>query len=42
VTWTLRLPWEGDRIADRDAPPGIAFHVLHDAGRLTSHFRVVT
>jgi len=42
VTWTLRLPWEGDQVADRDAPVGLAFHVLDDAGRLTSHFRVVT
>ncbi|GAA2251662.1 metallophosphoesterase [Streptomyces atrovirens] len=41
VTWTLRLPWEGERIADRDAPVGLAFHVLDDEGRLTSHFRVV-
>ncbi|MER7897067.1 metallophosphoesterase [Streptomyces sp. NPDC096046] len=42
VAWTLRLPWEGERVADRDAPPGYAFHVLDDSGRLTSHFRVVT
>ncbi|WP_406356094.1 phosphodiesterase [Streptomyces sp. NBC_00658] len=41
VTWTLRLPWEGEGAADRDAPPGFAFHVLDDEGRLTSHFRVV-
>ncbi|MFJ3668951.1 metallophosphoesterase [Streptomyces sp. NPDC090106] len=41
VTWTLRLPWEGAEVADRDAPVGLAFHVLDDAGRLTSHFRVV-
>ncbi|MFJ7337406.1 phosphodiesterase [Streptomyces sp. NPDC101110] len=41
VTWTLRLPWEGEQIADREAPPGFAFHVLDDSGRLTSHFRVV-
>ncbi|WP_371575783.1 phosphodiesterase [Streptomyces sp. NBC_01314] len=40
VTWTLRLPWEGDPVADREAPPGFAFHVLDDEGRLTSHFRV--
>ncbi|MDX2761742.1 metallophosphoesterase, partial [Streptomyces europaeiscabiei] len=40
VTWTLRLPWEGDQVADREAPPGLAFHVLDDEGRLTSHFRV--
>jgi 3',5'-cyclic AMP phosphodiesterase CpdA len=42
VTWTLRLPWEGEQIADRDAPVGLAFHVLDDEGRLTTHFRVVT
>ncbi|MGV4889788.1 metallophosphoesterase [Streptomyces viridosporus] len=42
VTWTLRLPWEGERAADRDAPVGFAFHVLDDEQRLTSHFRVVT
>ncbi|GGV72399.1 metallophosphoesterase [Streptomyces griseoloalbus] len=42
VTWTLRLPWEGGQVADRDAPVGLAFHVLDDEGRLTSHFRVVT
>lgn len=41
VTWTLRLPWEGEEVADRDAPVGLAFHVLADDGRLTSHFRVV-
>ncbi|WP_329269537.1 metallophosphoesterase [Streptomyces sp. NBC_01451] len=41
VTWTLRLPWEGAEAADRDAPVGLAFHVLDDTGRLTSHFRVV-
>jgi len=40
VTWTLRLPWEGEGVADREAPPGLAFHVLDDEGRLTSHFRV--
>jgi 3',5'-cyclic AMP phosphodiesterase CpdA len=42
VTWTLRLPWEGEEIADRDAPVGLAFHVLDDERRLTTHFRVVT
>ncbi|MFJ5219779.1 metallophosphoesterase [Streptomyces sp. NPDC088354] len=41
VTWTLRMPWEGDRPADRDQPPALAFHVLDDAYRLTTHFRVV-
>ncbi|MCM2576592.1 metallophosphoesterase [Streptomyces meridianus] len=41
VTWTLRLPWEGDRPADREQPPALAFHVLDDDGRLTTHYRVV-
>ncbi|MFJ6571069.1 metallophosphoesterase [Streptomyces sp. NPDC091292] len=40
VTWTLRLPWEGADVADREAPPGFAFHVLDDERRLTTHFRV--
>ncbi|MFI6944119.1 phosphodiesterase [Streptomyces sp. NPDC050418] len=41
VTWTLRLPWEGDAVADLDADPGFALHVLDDEGRLTTHFRSV-
>ncbi|MFF3829589.1 metallophosphoesterase [Streptomyces sp. NPDC002458] len=41
ITWTLRMPWEGDRPADREQPPGLAFHVLGDDGRLTTHYRVV-
>ncbi|GAA2977399.1 metallophosphoesterase [Streptomyces drozdowiczii] len=41
VTWTLRLPWEGSGPADRDQPPGLAFHVLSDDHRLTTHYRVV-
>ncbi|WP_435243151.1 metallophosphoesterase [Streptomyces cucumeris] len=41
VTWTLRLPWEGDRPADRDQPPGLAYHVLEPDGRMTTHYRVV-
>ncbi|MFD5465859.1 metallophosphoesterase [Kitasatospora sp. NPDC127059] len=41
VTWTLRLPWEGDAPADREQPPGLAFHVLDDEHRLTTHYRVV-
>ncbi|CAM5454216.1 3',5'-cyclic adenosine monophosphate phosphodiesterase CpdA [Streptomyces spiroverticillatus] len=41
VTWTLRLPWEGDQAADREQPPGLAFHVLDDERRLTTHYRVV-
>ncbi|GAB3156756.1 metallophosphoesterase [Micromonospora sonneratiae] len=41
VTWTLRLPWEGDEPVDRSQPPALAFHVLDDARRLTTHYRVV-
>ncbi|MFI8180112.1 phosphodiesterase [Actinacidiphila glaucinigra] len=44
VTWTLRMPWEAEQdgsVADRSAPPGVAFHVLDDERRLTTHYRVV-
>lgn len=41
MTWTLRLPWEGEGVADREAPVGLAFHILDDERRLTTHFRVV-
>ncbi|MFC7302890.1 phosphodiesterase [Streptomyces monticola] len=41
VTWTLQLPWESPEVADRAADPGLAFHVLDDEGRLTTHFRSV-
>jgi hypothetical protein len=48
ITWTLRLPWEGESPADREQPPALAFHVLSratagtgDGHRLTTHFRVV-
>jgi Icc protein len=45
VVSTLRLPWEGgttfEKGTDYDLPPAIAFHVLDDAGRVTTHYRVV-
>lgn len=41
VTWTLRMPWEDGSPADRDQPPGLAFHILDDDARLTTHYRVV-
>ncbi len=45
VTTTLRLPWEPQTDAahhvHRDLPPSVAFHVLDDTGRLTTHYRVV-
>ncbi|WP_017568920.1 metallophosphoesterase [Nocardiopsis halotolerans] len=41
VTWTLRMPWEGEPVANRDQPPGVAFHLLDEDHRLTTHFRAV-
>ncbi|MGW7609981.1 metallophosphoesterase [Streptomyces sp. NPDC054766] len=38
---TCTLPWEGDEPLDYDLPPAIAFHVLDDDNRLTTHFRVI-
>lgn len=41
----LLLPWEvsheGPPLFDLDAPPAIAFHVVHDDGRVTTHHRTV-
>ncbi|MGP4096714.1 metallophosphoesterase [Nonomuraea sp. KM90] len=45
VVSTLKLPWEGGESfadsVDYELPPVIAFHVLDDAGRMTTHYRVV-
>ncbi|MCX5380875.1 metallophosphoesterase [Streptomyces sp. NBC_00091] len=45
VVSTLRLPWEAQSGPDHhvhlDEPPAVAFHVLGDDGRLTTHYRVV-
>jgi hypothetical protein len=41
ITWTLRMPWEGDQPADRDQPPGLAFHIVSDDRRLPTHYRDV-
>ncbi|MFI0479855.1 metallophosphoesterase [Actinomadura sp. 9N215] len=41
VVSTLRLPGEEGGDADHDAPPGLAFHVLDDEGRLSTHYRTV-
>ena len=45
---TLLLPWEyeadspdTDVCVDLRLPPALAFHVLDDSGRLTTHFRVL-
>lgn len=40
VVSTLRMPWEGEPPLDYELPPMLAFHI-HDAGRLTTHYRVV-
>ena len=42
VVSTLRLPWEREDPLDYDMPPALAFHVLGDDGRLTTHYRLVT
>ncbi|MFF8268292.1 metallophosphoesterase [Streptomyces sp. NPDC016562] len=45
VVSTLRLPWESPSGSSPhvhlDEPPAVAFHVLADDGRLTTHYRVV-
>ena len=40
ITWTLVMPPETGRLADRDADPGIAFHVIEN-GQIASHFRTI-
>ncbi|MEV7526279.1 metallophosphoesterase [Streptomyces sp. NPDC091371] len=46
VVSTVRLPWEARSGASEhvhlDEPPAVAFHVIGDDGRLTTHYRVVT
>jgi 3',5'-cyclic-AMP phosphodiesterase len=41
VVSTLRLPWEGADALDKRLPPALAFHILGDDGRLTTHYRVL-
>lgn len=41
VVSTVNLPWESDAIANLAAPPAVAFHILDDTGRLTTHYRFV-
>jgi 3',5'-cyclic AMP phosphodiesterase CpdA len=47
VISTLRLPWTTteeltwQNVVDFDRPPEVAFHVLDEAGRITTHYRVV-
>jgi 3',5'-cyclic AMP phosphodiesterase CpdA len=46
VVSTLRLPWEPQSRTlghvRLDHPPALAYHVLDDRGRLTTHYRCVT
>jgi hypothetical protein len=42
VVSTLRLPWEHGEVLDHSLPPAIAFHVLDDEWRLTTHYRLVS
>jgi Icc protein len=41
VLSTIVLPWEQGDIVDDEAPPAVAFHILGDDRRLTTHYRVV-
>ncbi len=41
VATTLRLPAETVIDLDEQMPPALAFHILDDAGRLTTHYRLV-
>jgi Icc protein len=42
VVSTMRLPWEHGDDPDLLAPPALAFHVLGDDRRLTTHYRAIT
>jgi Icc protein len=42
VVSTGVLPWEERDSADFQAPPAVAYHVLGDDGRLTTHYRPIT
>ncbi|HET9898231.1 MAG TPA: metallophosphoesterase [Streptosporangiaceae bacterium] len=39
VVSTLRLPWESGGPFDDELPPALAFHVIDDDARLTTHYR---
>jgi 3',5'-cyclic-AMP phosphodiesterase len=42
VVSTLLLPWESASLLSLEQPPAIAFHILDDELRLTTHYRVVS
>jgi Icc protein len=41
VVSTLVLPWEPGDVVDYRLPPAIAFHILDDNRRLTTHYRFI-
>jgi 3',5'-cyclic AMP phosphodiesterase CpdA len=41
IVSTLKLPWERGAALDYALPPALAFHILDDNRRLTTHYRVV-
>ena len=41
VKSSLLLPWESDQPVTMDLPPALAFHILDDDRRLTTHYRFV-
>ncbi len=41
LDWSVDGPMTADAIIDWDQPPGVAFHVLDDDGRVTTHYRAV-
>jgi 3',5'-cyclic AMP phosphodiesterase CpdA len=41
VVSTLKLPWEHGDVLDYALPPALAFHILDDDLRLTTHYRVI-
>jgi len=41
VVSTLGLPWETADLVDYARPPAIAYHLIDDGGRVTTHYRLV-
>lgn len=41
VVSTLGLPWETADIVDYARPPAIAYHLLDEDGRVTTHYRLI-
>jgi len=41
IVSTLGLPWETEELVDYTRPPAIAYHLIDDAGRVTTHYRLV-